>query len=130
MFIKIAVTEVWPLKDGAWNCNGAVTECLAAKGGTLCARVGSKGIVECTSARKLQWVEFPGCYRARTDGYGCWEAVGVLIQWERAEMLVERWELFDCIGDYWISGRSHGLQVECGLRIWIWICLDVFGLEG
>jgi hypothetical protein len=42
VFIKIAVTEVWPLKDGAWNCNGAVTECLAAKGGTLCARVGSK----------------------------------------------------------------------------------------
>ena len=69
VFIKIAVTEVWLLKDGAWNCNRAVTEYLAAKGGTLCARVGSKGIVECTSARKLQWVKFPGCYRARTDGY-------------------------------------------------------------
>ena len=89
---QIAVTEVWPLKDGAMViCNGAVTECLAAKGGIRCARVGSKGIVECTSERKLQWVEFPGCYGARTDGYGRWdrEAVGVPIQWERAEMSVE-----------------------------------------
>ena len=34
--------ECLAAKDGAWNCNGAVTECLAAKGGTLCARVGSK----------------------------------------------------------------------------------------
>jgi hypothetical protein len=36
-------------KDGAWNCNGAVT---AAKGGTLCTGVGSNGIVECTSTRE------------------------------------------------------------------------------
>jgi hypothetical protein len=80
------------------RCNGiatvkAVTECLAAKGGTLCARVGSnKGIVECTSARKGKAAvgESPWLLRGTTGIWTLeiWEAVGVFIQWERAEMTV------------------------------------------
>jgi len=47
-------SECLAAKDGAWDCNRAVIECLAAKGGTQCARVGSKDIVEWTSTREKQ----------------------------------------------------------------------------
>jgi hypothetical protein len=55
----------------------------------------------------------PGCYRARTDGYGHWEAMGVLMQWERAEMLVSNESSLTALG---ITG-SVGGRMDCRIGL-------------
>jgi hypothetical protein len=93
----------------------AMAESLVAKGRCMGLQRGSNGMFGCkgrgscaesaqsriadgylrgkTAVGESPWLRQIGAW---TDGYGHWEAVGVHMQWERAEMLVELQTVVRC----------------------------------